>query len=259
MKRGSRKWLTAAAVTALAVSVPLIPSAQAVPGHTAAGQAGDTSGADGPTAAAAHGWQGDLVREDGFDGTALGDDWSAYDGEGHAGNGVRSPDQIEVGDGVLRIEGTPDGTTGGAAWNPGQKYGRWETRAKYAAGTAAYHQVLILWPDAEDFPVGGEVDYSEVSDAKRQNLDFFLHYGQDNSQVSGHRQLDMTEWHNYAVEWTPDHVVGYVDGEEFFRSDDPKTLPPREMHPTVQLDWFPQDGEAGEGAMEVDWIRQYGL
>lgn len=244
MRLNARKRLTIAALTAVAATMPLVAAAQPVD--------------DGVTAAGKYGWQ-NLVREDNFDGTELGEGWSAYDGPGHAGNGVRSPEQVKLSNGILRIEGTEDGTTGGVAWNPGQLHGRWETRAKYTPGTSAYHQVLILWPDAEDFPVGGEIDYSEVADSERQNLNFFLHYGENNDQVHAEKQVDMTKWHNYAVEWTPEHIIGYVDGEEFFRSEDPKTLPPRAMHPTIQLDWFPEDGEPGTGLMEVDWIRQYGL
>lgn len=198
-------------------------------------------------------------REDDFNRPALDPSWYRYDGPGHAGEGVRSPEQINVVNGVLHIDGTADGTTGGMSWNAGQRYGRWETRARYAPGTAAYHQVLTLWPDAEDFPEGGEVDYSEVSDQQRQNLEFFLHFGSDNDQVSATRPVDTTQWHVYAVEWTPDHIVGYVDGVEFFRSQDPATFPPRPMHPTIQLDWFPGDGPRGPGSMEVDWIRQYAL
>ncbi|WP_165777505.1 glycoside hydrolase family 16 protein [Amycolatopsis antarctica] len=241
--------LPAIALAAVAVITPVLAGTPS--------QAATLQADEGVTAAEKFGWTDALNREDNFD--TLDPAWGLYDGPGHAGNGVRSPEQVGVQDGILRIDGTEDGTTGGMAWDEGQLHGRWETRAKYTAGTSAYHQVLILWPDAEDFPVGGEIDYSEVSDSERQNLQFFLHYGENNDQVQSETAVDMTQWHNYAVEWTPEHIIGYVDGVEFFRSEDPKTLPPRAMHPTIQLDWFPEDGEAGPGSMEVDWIRQYTL
>lgn len=246
-----RRRLTGIALAAVTVTAPTLT--------TAASYAAPTQPTEVATAAERHGWVGDLVHEDNFDGNKLDEKWAPYDGPGHDGNGVRSPEQISVNNGVVRIDGTEDGTTGGMAWQTGQLHGRWEARARYEPGTAAYHQVLILWPDAEDFPVGGEIDYSEVSDAERQNLQFFLHYGENNDHVSSEKQVDMTKWHNYAVEWTPEHIIGYVDGEEFFRSEDPQTLPPRSMHPTIQLDWFPDDGEPGKGGMEVDWIKQYTL
>lgn len=78
---------------------------------------------DGTTAAEKFGWT-DLAQEDTFDGTELSDLWGVYDGPGHDGNGIRSPDAIMVADGMLTIDGTPDGTTGGLTWANGQLYGR---------------------------------------------------------------------------------------------------------------------------------------
>ena len=198
-----------------------------------------------------------MAQEDTFDDTELSDPWGAYDGPGHDSNGIRSPGAIKVADGILTIDGTPDGTTGSLTRANEQLYGRWEALARYTSGTPAYHCVLLLWPDAEDWPVGGEVYYSEVSDGARQELEFFLHYGENNSQEHAKTTIDMTTWRNYAVEWTPDHVVGCVDGQEFFRSENPEANPPRPMHATIQPDWLPDGNEEGPGKMEVDWIRQY--
>ncbi|GAA4536333.1 glycoside hydrolase family 16 protein [Pseudonocardia xishanensis] len=211
-----------------------------------------TSGADAPTAAARHGW-GTPTREDDF--TAGVGDWDLYDGSGHDGNGRRSPDAISVQGGVLTITGTPDGTTGGMAWNPGREYGRWEARVRSPAGDPDYHAVLLLWPDAENWPVGGEVDFMEISDASRQNVEMFLHYGADNSQVQGDVDIDATEWHTWAVEWTPDHLAAFVDGEEWWRTEDTGILPPGPMHLTIQLDNF--GGPQQETRMQVDWVREY--
>jgi len=208
--------------------------------------------ADGVTAATTHGW-GTPSREDDFTGGV--GDWGIYDGSGHDGNGRRSPDAISAQDGVLTITGTPDGTTGGMAWNPGRMYGRWEARVRSPAGDPDYHSVLLLWPDAENWPVGGEVDFMEISDASRQNVEMFLHYGADNSQVQGDVDVDATEWHNWAVEWTPDHIAAFLDGEEWWRTDDTGILPPGPMHLTIQLDNFGGPGQ--ETQMHVDWVREY--
>ena len=219
---------------------------------------GLVSADEGTTAAAKYGWR-DLAHEDNFDGDSLSKSWIVYDGPGHNGKGRRSPSAVSVDNGILTISGTPDGTTAGVEWTPGQQYGRWEARARYTAGTPAYHQVLLLWPDKEDWPIGGEIDYSEVGDGDRQHLEFFLHYGKANRQESGSAEVDMTTRHNYAVEWTPDHVSGYVDGREYFHTAKSEAIPPRSMHATIQLDWFPDNGPRGSGKMEVDWIRQYHL
>lgn len=199
---------------------------------------------DGITAAHKYSWK-NIIQQDNFDGAKVSSAWDLYDCPGHAGNGRRSPSAFSAKDGILTVTSTTDDTTGGMAWKKGSLYGRWETRARYTAGTSAYHPVLLLWPDKEDWPVGGEIDYSEVGDGKRQTLDFFLHYGKDNQQEHASTTVDMTKWHNYAVEWTKDRVVGYIDGREFFRNRKQAADPPRSMNATIRLHWLPEDGPRG--------------
>jgi len=211
------------------------------------------------SAAAVHGW-GRPNRVDHFS-DGLGEDWNPYDGPGHQGNGVRSPDAATVEDGRLTITGSPDGTTAGMSWGDGQKYGRWEGRVRAPEADDDYHALLLLWPDAEDFPVGGEIDFMEMLGGDRQTTNVFLHYGEDNSQISGEVEVDATEWHNWALEWTPESITAYLDGEEWFRTTDREKFPPRAMHLAVQLDWFPDDEDerSRESRMEVDWVMQYPL
>jgi licheninase len=209
------------------------------------------------SAAAVHGW-GEPNRVEEFDGP-LGDEWNIYDGAGHAGKGRRTPSAVSFSDGIMTITGSPEGDTAGMAWTPGQLHGRWEGRVKAPASDESYNALLLLWPDAEDFPVGGEIDFMEMLDHTRQTTNLFLHYGKDNDQVGGKVQIDATQWHNWAVEWAPTHVAAYVDGKEWWRTDDVDILPPRAMHLCVQLDWFPEDGEGEvqESQMLVDWVKQY--
>lgn len=220
-------------------------------------RSGTTSTGDGSTAAERYGW-GRPDRSDDFSGTSTGR-WEVYDGPGHADKGMRSPSAVSLKDGVLTITGDATGTTGGLAWNPGQKYGRWEGRVRAATGDGSYDALLLLWPDAEDFPVGGEIDFMEMQDPTRQTTDIFIHHGPDNSQVNGEVQIDGTEWHNWAVEWTPEAIVAYVDGEEWYRTTDTSIFPPGPMHLSIQLDWFPQGATTEGSAMMVDWVRQYSL
>ena len=157
------------------------------------------------------------------------------------------------------MTGTPDGATAGMSWDHGQKYGRWEVRARFPAGCGCYHPVLLLWPVNGGGGVvanGGEVDYAEVFDAGRQELNFFLHYGPDNRQLHALEQVDMTTWHNFAVEWMPDHITGYIDGAPFFHTESPDAQPPGPMVQTIQLDWFPGATQSG-GSLEVDWATMY--
>ncbi|SFM70038.1 Beta-glucanase, GH16 family [Pseudonocardia ammonioxydans] len=231
------------------------PTPPPAPADPAAGPAA-YPGAES-SAATAHGW-GEPSKVDEFDGGDLAG-WNMYDGPGHAGEGTRSPDAASVQDGILTINGDSEGKTAGMAWtDASQKYGRWEGRVRAPASDPSYNALLLLWPTAENFPVGGEIDFMEMTDHTRQSTELFLHYGEDNSQVQGEVQIDATQWHNWAVEWSPDGVVAYVDGKEWWRTDDTSILPPGPMHLCIQLDWFPEGGgEVKPSTMEVDWVRQY--
>jgi beta-glucanase (GH16 family) len=222
-------------------------------GRAAANRPAPATAGNGIQAATAKGWQ--LVGGDEFNG-AMSDHWGPYDGAGHGGNGRRTPDALSVQNGSLVIRGDSDGNTGGMAWDTGQRYGKWEMRAKFPAGDKQYHPVLILWPTDMSWPEGGEVDFAETNSAA-DDVSFFLHYSSSNQQKYAKTTIDITQWHNYAVEWTPDAVRGYIDGKQIFESTDGNTLPPGKMHPTIQLDYFPDGGSPRPTEMFVDWMRVY--
>ncbi|WP_218130055.1 glycoside hydrolase family 16 protein [Pseudonocardia oroxyli] len=215
-------------------------------------------GVEGQTAAALLGW-GAPVAGDEFDYVGPPDParWGLYEGAGHDNNGRRVASAWSVDGDVVTVRGNTAGDSGGMAYRTGQYRGKWEARMRAPVGDPDYHPVLLLWPDAEDWPVGGEVDYAEISDPDRQNVDFFLHYGASNSQTQTSRALDVTQWHNYAVEWTDRCIIGYIDGAQWFADCEPGHQPPRAMHMTIQLDAFNGDGPYRPSEMMVDWIRQY--
>ena len=231
------------------------------PGNSSGGGTGSGGGAASKcttTAADTLGW-GEPKVADEFEGTSISGDWNAYDGPGHGGNGRRTPDAISVADGQLTITGSENGDAGGMAWSPhSQQYGRWEGCAQSPPGAGSLHTLFLLWPTAENWPEGGEVDFMEISDGTRQKVEGFLHYGSDNSQTQGSVEIDATEWHAFAVEWTPDKITYLVDGEPWFTDDDKSHNPPGPMHLTIQLDYFGGDASGG-AAMHVDWVRQYEL
>jgi len=208
------------------------------------------------TAAATLGW-GRPTRADEFDaGTGQ---WSIYDGAGHGGNGRRSPGAAAVRDGVVTITGDSSGTTAGMSWGHGRRYGRWEARVRAPAADPSYHAVLLLWPDAENGPEGGEIDFMEIGDPARQKADVFLHHGPDDEQEHGQVQVDATRWHNWAVEWTPTSVTTFLDGRKWYGTTDRAAQPPGPMHLSIQLDWFPRGGTVQQSTMQVDWVREYGV
>ncbi|GAA2545623.1 glycoside hydrolase family 16 protein [Pseudonocardia hydrocarbonoxydans] len=184
--------------------------------------------------------------------------WELYDGPGHAGRGMRSPSAATVEDGVLTLTGDAEGTTAGMCWSPGQRYGRWEARVRAPVSDPSYDAVVLLWPDSGD-PADGEIDVVEMQDPTRQRTGFFLHHG-DGPPVTGEVEIDATQWHDWAVEWTPEAITASVDGEQWFRTTDTGAFPPGPMHLCVQLDWFPEGtGEVRASSMQVDRVARYAL
>lgn len=225
----------------------------------------DPSARSDAEAAVRNGWP--MIAHDEFDGGALDESlWNTYTGKTTGGVGRHDPRNISVADGVMTI--TSRGySSAGMAWGRGQQYGRWEVRARTEVGNG-YSAVILLWPDAEDFPRGGEIDFMEQPKGDRSENHFVLHYGKDNSQTGVTVPGDFTQWHTYAVEWTPDHVAGFIDGQETFRTTDRTQIPPRPMHLAIQQDIGPfgsgwvQALDATtppEVRLDVDWVRIYGL
>jgi hypothetical protein len=250
---GRRTTVSVAAIVAAALAAAAcaaVPPAVFSP----RGSAAPVDGNCPTTAAAAFGWGAPNRAGDFTDSSLAG--WGIYDGPGHNGNGRRTPSAMSVSDGVLTVTGDAEGNSGGMAWYPGQLHGRWEVCAKAPPSAAGYQVVLLLWPDAGDWPAGGEVDFMEALDPARQNIDFFLHYGPDDSQDHGGINIDATQWHSWAVEWTSEHIAAYVDGKQWWETTNTAHLPPRPMHLAIQLDNSGGDTSLG-GQLMVDWARQY--
>lgn len=214
-------------------------------------------------AAIRYGWQ--MIASDEFEGDELDDErWSTYKGKTTDDVGQHDPDNLSVSGGTLKLTSRGK-TSAGMAWDEGQRYGRWEARVRSQAGNG-YGPVILLWPDAEDWPEGGEIDVMEIPDGDRQKAHFTVHWGEDNRQKGASVEGDFTRWHTFAVEWTPDHVVGYVDGKEIYRNDDSDANPPRSMHLAMQQDigpygedWIPAPDSSTPDTctFEVDWVRIY--
>ena len=205
------------------------------------------------TAAAAYRW-GAPERSDDFDGPASLAGWDLYNGPGHAGNGRRTPSAIAVADGVLTITGDPEGNSEGMSWSPAQTYGRWEVCVKSTVASPNYHSVQLLWPARSG---GGEIDFMEISDPSRQSVDAFVHWG-SGRQEAGHIRIDATQWHSWAVEWSPQRIATFVDGAQWWETTDPAHIPTGPMRMCMQLDNF--GGDVSEGGQQfVDWARQYSL
>ena len=238
--------------------------------ESATGDPGDPGTGDGDSAAGNYNWGTALPASDEFDYTGAPDQskWGIYGGvdgcgPGHAGNGQRCGYTNTVQDGYLRQTGKANGDTAGISMQYGQRYGRWEVRARItsAGGSGfAYHPVLITWPDSDQWPQGGEYDYFEVN-VGDSAATAFLHHPTDSGVVQDeyhHDGVDLAQWHNYGFEWAPDGLTGYLDGQVWFHDTDPGVQAPGPMHQTIQLDNF-CGCAMQEAYFDVDWARVYAM
>jgi hypothetical protein len=214
--------------------------------------------------------------------------WSVYDGEGHAGNGVRSPSRVTV-DGTKMIMTGLNGTgnTAGMMHKAKEVYGRYEWRARsfYTGDPTApgnksggYHPVALVWPSKPykpgttsvvSWPYGGEYDPMENGEPGMQTAGCFHHYpsldGQNHQLEAPDFPADMREWNNFAFEWTSQHLKGWVNGELWYTMSggaaaDRKAIQMMEEGRfCFQLDAFDSGSGNIASTMEVDWLRFYPL
>jgi hypothetical protein len=203
------------------------------------------------------------VFRDDFDGSNLDRGiWKAqYAGD--YGNGMFrwDPSQIEVGDGKLTIATEQDGgswVTGGLSTIPdGMAYGSYEFRARVDAGQGTA-STFLLWPSNNQWT--DEVDIIETNDPQRESFAFTNH-GSPN--VTEYIDVDVSQWHDYRLDWTPGSLKLFVDGAE--KGHITTDVPSQDMSFGMQghvlaahETWF---GGAPDGSTpdrvetEVDWVK----
>lgn len=178
---------------------------------------------------------------------------------GNAGNGKRCPnDATVVPGGFLRETGEANGNTGWLASALDQRYGKWEVRMRLSApapGRNQYHPVLLLWPESGKWPQGGEYDYTEVNIGDTSDTAFIHHPANTVIQDRySSAPLDLTQWHNYAIEWTPTAINGYIDGVQWFSDKNASAQTSESMHQTIQLD-NNSGASMSPASMDVDWFH----
>jgi beta-glucanase (GH16 family) len=207
---------------------------------------------------------------------------------------VDDPDNVSVAGGLLRLTARVEeraflcldgplssliaSTTAGAITTRGrfsQAYGRFEFRARMpATNVQGAHSALWLYPNSNLYgawPNSGEIDVAEWYSAIPDHVYPSVHYaGEDHDLSSGHNcrvPTANTEFHRYAVEWTPTVMRFYYDGQLCFRHNPTPNAPligsqPFDKPFNVVLNqvygglWnAPTDRTPDAVTMEVDWVR----
>lgn len=209
-----------------------------------------------------------LVFEDNFDGTAVNTaNWRMYSSAGHAGNGLRRPSAFSVANGQVIVTATWDGTnivTGGMAHNTDYLYGTFEVRVRTEADPSAQTSgVVLTWPQAENWPYGGENDWYETghnNGATRTPFYSYIHHhkatwGGDQTRIV--HEANGQEWHVMRMDWSPTHIKVYRDGVFAGQVTNVDDIPNEPHHMTIQLDAFKNGPLPHPIRMYVDWIRVY--
>jgi hypothetical protein len=206
-----------------------------------------------PTAAERYGW-GTPTRQSDFTGDTTGPDWTANGPWPSQGNGHYVQANVSVRNGSAVITGSPNGDTGHMWDSADATSGRLEVQLRIPPGCECHRPAMSLWSVSEQ-QKAGEIVFLEVPDGDRQTARFALHHP-DSSSTMETRRVDLTAWTTVAVEWTPDHVTGYLNGEQWFHTDKKQDIPTSALRPTIKMDWL---GSAAprESVMQIDWIRYY--
>lgn len=159
---------------------------------------------------------------------------------------------------VHMIEAAVPKIPGGGVGSGGLLYGRYVVRARWDA-MSSYHISFLLWPDSNQWPRDGEIDFPEANMAS-SDVSAFMHWqngstGDDQDAFDVH--VDPQEWHTYEIDWLPSSVSFYVDGQCIGRST--TNVPDTPMHWVLQTNtsWRASLGDTQTGHVQIDWAVAY--
>jgi len=247
------------------------------PGGPGAGEAEPVQGPPGEAPATAE-FGSVPVFFDGFDGTSVDrSKWPITYGGSTYENGAFqwSNGELSVSDGSLRIglhKGSGDlWDVGGLSstptwWGPGfsTTYGRVEMRARVSEEVTGAGPVFLLWPASNDhWPP--EVDILETPSGDAMFTNHYVDARGQPAYDSFVFDLDVSEWHTYALEWTPERLTLEVDGREIHTFRDHVPSEPMALgfqgHVGSDADaWYggsPNRSGVTGVDIEVDWVAAY--
>ncbi|PKB18753.1 family 16 glycosylhydrolase [Flavobacterium sp. 5] len=106
------------------------------------------------------------------------------------------------------------------------KYGRIEARMKLPSGMGAWPAFWMLPAGVSNWPYTGEIDIMEAKHRNPKSIDGTIHYDGGGYHYTGRSYaspVDLSaDFHVYAVEWGPDSIKWFVDGN-LFHTATPKT------------------------------------
>lgn len=237
-----------------------------------------------------------LVWHDEFDGQTL--DTSKWRYATHNSGGseqqaytVGRTENVRIASSNLILEAKKDGYVSGYTWSSGRidtsglagfRYGRLEAKLRYDVKTGSFPAFWTIGTCAY-YPTGTDVHGVHKSKgtqwAQNGEIDMFEGrgtnseisqggwYNQDDGKgnmnmVFGTKNIDASQYHVYAVEWTETTIIAYIDGVETGRkniSDITSWHRPQYIILNMAVGstgGYPAD-DCTSMKMEVDWVRVY--
>jgi hypothetical protein len=197
--------------------------------------------------------------------------WTAYPYPWHdtSGNGTYDPAKVvSIGHGVMdlylhtkngvHMVSAPEPVIPGAPGSEGGLlYGRCAMRFK-ADQVPGYKTAWLLWPDSENW-ADGEIDFPE-GDLTGTISAFMHHKGNPHAQDAYSTSATYATWHTAVIEWTPQAVTFYLDGQVIGTSTNPAVIPSTPMHWVLQTETRTSGGpppNSAAGHVQIDWVTAY--
>lgn len=169
-----------------------------------------------------------LLLSDEFDGSALNTEiWDWRSGNPYGGKNLKENVRLEDGKLVIdykKIDGYYTG--GGVLTNFNLPYGYYETRAKVFGGTGRFHTSFWLSGGSafttrpENYPQKNcmiEIDGFEIDSENPTSISHGIHYWwarHESTSRWAYRDIDPSkEWFTMGMEWLPDRVNFYINGQ----------------------------------------------
>jgi hypothetical protein len=130
----------------------------------------------------------------------------------------------------------------GSATGFSQTNGRFEVRARFTEGATkkGTQETFWLFPQnpTQPWPSSGEIDFAEIYGQVSDRVIPFFHYDNflDANQTNNYCLVnDITQWHTYRLDWTPESLTATYDGQVCLVDYWKPLLPPM-GHPRYPFD-----------------------
>jgi hypothetical protein len=174
------------------------------------------------------------------------------------GHGVMNI-HVHTHDGVHMVAAVLPSIPGAQGTGGGLLYGRYSMRFR-TTPSSGYKLAVLLWPDSEDWPTDGEIDFPELVHLNAPILAYMHHQGAttQGDQVAFISTASPQQWHTTTLTWLPTGATFQVDGQVIGTAY--ARIPNTPMHMIIQAETaiggpVPTPTEAAD--IQIDWLTIY--